>query len=68
MEYINDTFNKTIVIRKDGRIGVLTEKELMNIKPSKNIKTPVYLCGRVLFTLTHNEIRAIKDDYYKKCA
>lgn len=68
MKFNNDTFNRISVIRKDGKIGVLTEKELMGVRPSKNISTPVYIGGRVVFTLTHNELRTIKDDYRKQCA
>ena len=68
MIFNNNTFDKTVVIRKDGHIGVLTERELMRVKPSKNICTPVYRCGRVLFTLTHHELREIQTDYIRQCA
>ena len=68
MTYTNDTFNKITVIKKDGRVGVLTERELLNFHPSKNIKTPVYLGSRVLFTLSYSELREIRDEYKAKCA
>lgn len=64
MTYNNDTFNKISIIKKDGKVGVLTESELMRTKVSNVV--PIKLGSRVVFELTGREFRGIREDYLKR--
>ena len=61
MTFTNDTFNKISVIRKDGHIAVLTEKELF----TKNTKEerPVMRGKHIVFSLTRKELFEIRQAY-----